>query len=97
MNATPYTLTLTQDERNAIDWIGNRYAHGDQLREALSECTTDRDDDEYIWDFPGDVTFNVRESIAWDICRALEESDFRMDCFGDDLRAKLFRFAEAIV
>src|SRR5262245_37234458 len=33
--ATMYTLSLTADERKAIDWIGNRYAHGYELRRVL--------------------------------------------------------------
>ena len=33
-----YNLLLTSAERSAIDWIGDRYDHGDDLRGHLTEC-----------------------------------------------------------
>lgn len=36
--STPYTLTLTSGERKAIDWVGHRYAHGDDLSNVLLSC-----------------------------------------------------------
>jgi hypothetical protein len=72
-----YHLTLELSERRAIDWIGHRYAHGDELRDALTdesvcqfvcqapgdELTEDEQDD--TWNAPYPITFAMPEHIAW--------------------------------
>jgi hypothetical protein len=30
-----YTITLTKDDRRAMDWVGDRYSHGTDLRRVL--------------------------------------------------------------
>jgi hypothetical protein len=90
-----YTITLTADERRAIDWIGYRYAHGNDLCALLCEGTTDRDDEEYVWDYPGDVTFSLPEHVAWQIANVIDVDG--LICFSDELRSKLYHFQAQIV
>lgn len=88
-----YTLTLTPAERRAISWIGNRYGHGDRLAELLTtECESP---DEF--DADTDVTFEVPEHVAWEIREIGEECEYRWDCLGSDLAAKLTGFCDRIV
>lgn len=88
-----YTLTLSLGERQAIDWVGGRYRHGDELYKCLwrdSAATPDDAD----WDDPRDITFTVPEPTAW---RVGEIVDAGLDCFGDTLSAKLRAFRDAVV
>ncbi len=44
-----YSLTLTREDRKAIDWIGDRYAHGSDLKRLLwnnDDVDTDSDAEE---------------------------------------------------
>lgn len=88
-----YTLTLTKSERMAIDWVGHRYRHGNDLREILS-CAewTGPDDCEWDGDYP--IQFDILEHEAWMICDIIEEG---LDCFSLELCAKLHDFAEGVV
>lgn len=88
-----YTLTLTRDERKAIEWIGNRYRHGTELYECLWLGSDDGLEDG-DWDSDKDVTFRVPEAMAWEICEIIEEG---LTCFGPELRTKLHSFAEKVV
>lgn len=91
-----YTLTLTLAERQAIDWVGNRYGHGDELYTLLwHDCTASPDDAD--WDSPQDITFEVPEFVVWDIYNIGEECDFQWDCFSEDFCKKLNEFCEKIV
>lgn len=64
--SNPYRLTLTADERKAIDWIGDRYDHGNTLsRLLLDECELSPADAE--WADRGPITFALPEHVAWAI------------------------------
>jgi hypothetical protein len=88
----PYTLALTKSERAAIDWIGGRYRHGDELYRLLIGCTQTPDDAD--WDDNREITFNVPEHVAWTISEIIEEG---LDCFSGNLRHKLYYFQAQIV
>lgn len=90
-----YQLTLTANERKAIDWIGNRYSHGNELYSILwGHCLQSPDD--ACWDFEGEITFTVPEVAAWTIADIAEESEYRWDCFSEELAAKMQAFVDSI-
>ena len=91
---TPYSLTLTHAERRAIDWIGGRYAHGDDLRAILNRCDP-ATDDAPEWDDPADITFDLRESAAWEVSECIDADN--LTCFGPELCEKLRAFQDKIV
>lgn len=88
-----YTLTLTHGERQAIDWIGERYSHGVELSLLLWSDSKVMDD-HAEWDDDCDMVFTVPESVAWEIARIVEEG---LDCFSPTLVRKLREFADKIV
>ena len=93
-----YKLTLTAGERKAIDWIGNRYAHGDDLYDLLIVCTqtcdaVDNGDD--TWTGPHDITFEIPEVTAW-IIKDMVDQNPSLDCFSSTLVDKFHRFSSAI-
>lgn len=93
-----YTLTLTKAERDAIDWIGPRYWHGDQLyRRIWGDSTQSPDDAD--WDTPVDITFHVPEHVAWEIRDSInyDDGDEKLACFSDELKSKLLAFCDSIV
>lgn len=50
-----YKLTLSRDERRAIDFVGGRYAHGDDLFMLIRDLAPiNESDDEYVvWNSSG--------------------------------------------
>lgn len=91
-----YNLTLTADERKALDWIGDRYSHGHDLYKLLwTHC--EPQDNEEDWDSPNPITFEVSEDVAWQICAIGEECEYRWDCFAPKLAEKLTNFCVSIV
>lgn len=91
-----YKLTLTLSERQAIDWVGYRYRHGDELYRLLwVECVSIPDTAD--WDDPGEILFLVPEAVAWRIQEMGEDCHFAWDCFGLGLTEKLNAFCLAIV
>lgn len=91
-----YTLTLTAAERQAIDWVGGRYAHGHELFQLLyGRCPIEQEHCDW-WSL-GDLTFQVPEHVAWQIAEMGREGDYRWDCLADELSAKLTDFCLAIV
>jgi hypothetical protein len=89
-----YSLTLSLSERQAIDFVGFRYAHGDDLYDVLSEA--DWEDDEE-WGIGGDITFTMKEHQAWQINEIAEESEYLFDLFSNELCNKMMKFCEQIV
>jgi hypothetical protein len=90
-----YTLTLTAEERKALDWVGPRYATGHRLAYLLwveSQQSPQED-----WDHDGDITFLVPESVAWAVRELAEEENHRWPCFGPTLAAKMQQFIDSIV
>ena len=91
-----YHLTLTCDERRAIDWVGYRAHCGDALYRLLwGESPHEPDDAD--WDDPRPITFHIPEHVAWRIRDNWEEEDCGWYCFGDELSAKLDRLINSIV
>ena len=91
-----YCLVLTPDERAAIDWIGNRYAHGNDLYSLLwGECYPYPEN--LNWDDYQDIGFKVPEYTAWEIRRIGEECEYRWDCFSPEFAEKMTKFCEQIV
>ena len=91
-----YHLTLTAGERKAIDWIGNRYDHGDDLYKLLwTKCGTDPVDAD--WDHDGPITFAIPEYVAWEIGDMGERNNYLWDCFAPELASKLTDFCLKIV
>lgn len=90
-----YELTLTKNERSAIDWIGHRYAHGDDLREQLDKSTIILPHDDAEWDGDYDITYQVPENVAWAINVIIAADN--LACFSDDMISKLLDFSAQIV
>ncbi|MBV8317741.1 MAG: hypothetical protein JOZ53_22600 [Planctomycetaceae bacterium] len=88
-----YALTLTIDERQAFDWLGDRYGTGEPIASILRGCLPD----DVEWTREGDITFLVPEHEAWLIAeRAWEEGDM-WPCFAPGLAAKMSHFTSSIV
>jgi len=91
-----YSLTLTKAERQAINWVGNRYRHGDELADILIECM-DEDIEYFLDGDDNDITFNIPEYDAWDINRIGDECNYQWDCFSPQFAAKMTSFCMGIV
>jgi hypothetical protein len=88
-----YSLTLSRSERQAIDWVGYRYGHGDDLFRLLASLEWG----EQEWDQLEPMTFNVDEPTAWAIAEIREECEGRWDCFASPLVEKMEEFCGRIV
>lgn len=107
MTRRPYSLTLTQSERNAIMHVGDRYAHGDDLYDILTDIDfeawtfhdTTGGPDPSDWGFlaDGDITFHFQEHEAWAVAEIQEENGDLWDLFSDELRDKFRQFIMNIV
>ena len=93
-----YNLLLTCDERSAIDWIGNRYDHGDDLRGLLTECEMVADEvesEDIEWSGDYEIKFTVPEHVAWAINEIIDNGN--LECFAYPLVTKLLDFANSVV
>ena len=79
-----YTLRLTDEERRAFDWVGDRYNAG-AVAELLRDCCPE----ESAWTDPAPIDFAIPESVAWRILELAEEEDFAWPCFAPGLAAVL--------
>lgn len=87
-----YQLTLTCHERQAIDWIGDRYDHGTKLFQVLINS-----DHTIEWDSTEDVTFTLKEHEAWQIKDIADACEHRWDCFSHKFAKKLDEFIWSII
>jgi hypothetical protein len=87
-----YHLTLTKGERDAFDWVGNRYAAGEVAKLLLDCMPADAE-----WDDEGEIEFTVAEHVAWEINSLAEEEEYQWPCFAPDLASKMNTFCQAIV
>lgn len=92
-----YELTLTSSERQAIDFVGDRYPEGDDLFKLLwhkSNCLPGVE-----WESKDDIAFTIPEHIAWQIKDTLEHADsnYGAALFASEFREKLMKFCERIV
>lgn len=91
-----YKLTLTAEERKAIDWIGNRYGHGDDLYRILwLECICRRSDNGKVagiepdeWNDDCDIEFTIPEHAALGIKKIAEDDGWDWTCFDEKLASK---------
>jgi hypothetical protein len=88
-----YKLLLTKEERKAINWIGDRYRHGNDLYDLLMSEDVSMSAD-CSWDDDCTLLFKIPEHIAWNICEIINEG---LDCFNDSLCAKLHVFNGKVV
>lgn len=105
-----YSLTLTAPERQAFDWVANRYAAGDIKKLLCSSCNIVavihdnipntnliNDDDRFSWNCTNPVCFNIPEHVAWQIRDLAEQERFSFPCFAPELKAKMIKFCDSIV
>ena len=93
-----YNLLLTSAERSAIDWIGDRYDHGDDLRGHLAECEMIADEvesEDIEWSGDYEIEFIVPEHVAWAINEIIDNGN--LECFSIELVSKLLDFANSVV
>jgi hypothetical protein len=102
----PYTLTLTKSERDAIDWISDRYSNGYALYRLLwldtpEDCITINQphawDESPGWDSDCDIKFRVPEHVAWQIKDNAESEDGHWPCFSPELASKMQTFIDGII
>ena len=91
-----YQLTLSLDERKAMDWIGDRYFHGYELFRILW-CDCEAEDENIDWSDEQDITFIVPEHLAWEINEELEKEDKQLACISEEFKEKLLTFCDSIV
>ena len=89
-----YRLTLTSTERRAIDWIGHRYATGDDFRELLFQVEWEGREE---WDCLDAITFLFPEHIAWEADRLFSLEEYTFPCFAPCLSSKLMDWVGEIV
>ena len=87
-----YSLTLTAEERQAFDWVGDRYNSGNVANLLIDCIPVDHD-----WDDDCDITFTIPEPIAWQINQFADGEDYSRACFAPALVAKLNDFCWSIV
>lgn len=95
-----YSLTLTRNERRAIDWVGHRHSNGNDLADLLCQCeqkTSPGYEGELDWNEGEDITFFVPEHIAWQIAENAESEDGLWPCFAKELANKMQAFVDGIV
>jgi len=85
-------LVLTAGERKAIDWVGDRYDHGDGLYDVLCGCDTwllTSGEECDVWDSPNDILFNLTENQVLDIVVFQRVDHGQWTCFSASFAAKL--------
>jgi len=96
-----YQLTLTHDERMAIDWIGSRYSNGQDLKSLLCTCEYKGSYTSDSWNSEFTLVFWIPEHIAWEISENASQEDgdlpYNFPCFSQDLTEKLLTFCEQII
>lgn len=88
-----YNLTLTEDERAAFDFVGDRYQTGYKIRRILEQCLPE----DKCWDDKGEIEFKVPEHLAWEINELAEDEAHLWPLFGNDLVEKMVEFTCKIV
>ena len=88
-----YTLTLSRPERQAFDWLGDRYGTGEPIAVTLRGCLPD----DAEWTQRGDITFQIPEHEAWTIAEHAREEGDMWPCFAPGLAAKMSHFTSSIV
>lgn len=91
-----YQIKLNQEDRKAIDWIGNRYGHGTSLKNILESLEVERNPD-VDWESHLDIIYQIPEYKAWELKEVVEGDN--LDCInlGSNLAQELTRFINSIV
>ena len=95
-----YKLTLSYEDRKAIEWIGYRYFHGDELYEILEAAHYDEHFNGQFneeWNTNKPITFTIEECLSWLIKGGIEAENYELACFAPVLRAKLIEFCDHII
>ena len=84
-----YTLTLTDEERNALAWVADRYTSAEVLYAGMEETDAEG-------------TFTVPEHVAWEYAEALpldngNPAQSVPPCVGGMLADKLLTLLDSIV
>jgi hypothetical protein len=87
-----YHLTLTVDERQAFDWVGDRYNSGN-VADLLIDCLPEGSE----WSDESDLTFHIPEHVAWQINELAQEEGYAWACFAPSLATKLSELCWGIV
>lgn len=101
--AGAYTLTLSKQDRSAIDFVGDRYSNGTDLYKALQGNGVSQSPDDADWDDPRDITYSLPEHVAWGIRERAEEEDGGGEgkpvfpLFASSLVSKLTALCDSIV
>jgi hypothetical protein len=90
---TPYNLTLTRDERAALDWTGDASAAG-AIHYLLLWLESAVEPEDADWDSADPITFTMSEHVACSV-RAIVEGG--LDCLSAPLVRKFQRFSAQIV
>lgn len=90
-----YQLTLTHSERMAIDFVGYRYSHGNDLFDLLGESVWHND--RIHWNDKWDITFNIPEHLAWQVCENAVNEDGNWALFSSDLAYKMQQFCDEVI
>lgn len=86
-----YCLTLTAEDMQAINWIGDRYEHGDELYHFLAGCEWEPDNIDWG---EGDITFLLPEYKVWELVDKYRDCEFTCT---PELGAKILEFIDTIV
>ncbi len=91
-----YSITLNKNDRQAIDWIGDRYSHGSDLKQILESEDVKPSPDE-PWESGQEITYRLPEYKAWELKEIVEEGN--LDCInlGSNLAQELTRLVSSIV
>lgn len=88
-----YTLTLTYEDRKAIDWVGHRYWNGDELWQLLNGSSWDSSTG--FMDADEDIASSIPEHLAWEVKALFDEEG--CPCFAPELVSKIEQLVEEIV
>lgn len=86
-----YKLTLTDEERTALVWIGYRYSHGADLLFLLNKCELP------VQEGSGVQDYEIPEHLAWEMQEKINQDDLACINPRSDLYRKLRSFADNIV
>ena len=90
-----YSLTLSESERDAFDWVGHRYSStGFDMASMIQEGMPE---DKEWGDSKGDITFNIPEWAAWQMAELAQSEEHQWPCFSENLAQKMSAFVDAIV
>lgn len=91
-----YSITLSKEDRQAVDWIGSSYSHGSDLKQILESEEVNAIPDE-SWDSDLAITYHLPEYKAWELKEIVEEGN--LDCInlGSNLAQQLTQLMLAIV